>query len=107
MAGFDIDREEVIKIAGKVAYEKYQHFLDVYDEKEVKKFDIKMAGVDADKKPKVRVELDPNGFRVYIQFFTAYYDIGKNKMIMQNALYDALKEANVEMPTPTFMRNIE
>lgn len=55
----------------------------------------------------MRVELDPNGFRIYIQFFTAYYDIGKNKMIMQNALYDALKEANVEMPTPTFMRTIE
>lgn len=106
LAGFDIDREEVIKIAGKVAYEKYQDFLEVYDDEEIKKFDIKMAGVDADKKPKVRLELDPNGFRVYIQFFTAYYDIGKNKMIMQNALYDALKEANIEMPTPTFIRKV-
>lgn len=101
---FKADRNEALKIAGKVAYEKYVSFLEKFDEEAVQEFEKKMEGLGEDTKPKLRATMDPNGFVVFVQFFTAYDEIGKNKTIMQNAIYDEFVKENIKMPTPQYIR---
>ena len=104
LISFDADRQKALKLAGRVAYDKYQDFLGKFEEDQVKEFDKKMKGLSESKEPKIRANLDANGFLIYIQFFTPYDEIGKNKMIMQNALYDSLKNNNIELPVPKYVR---
>lgn len=104
LISFDADRQKALKLAGRVAYEKYQDFLEKFEDEEVKEFDKKMKGLSESKEPKIRANLDANGFLIFIQFFTQYDKIGKNKMIMQNALYDELKNNNIELPVPKYIR---
>ncbi|WP_296130109.1 hypothetical protein [uncultured Anaerococcus sp.] len=51
-------------------------------------------------KPTVRAELAQNGYKIYVQFFTTYSEIGKNKMIMQNSIFDEFRKNNIKMPSP-------
>lgn len=67
-------------------------------------FENAVGAMSGDAKPKIRATLDPNGVRIYIQFFTAYDEIGKNKMIMENALYDALLANGFTFPSPQYIR---
>ena len=101
---FDADRQEALRLAGQIAYEKHLEILERYEEEELELFDREMEAQDSDKKPTIRATLDANGFRVYIQFFTMYRDIGQTKMIMQNALYDAFVAHGIEMPVPNYLR---
>lgn len=104
LIGFDSDRQEALKIAGKIAYEKYLNMIENYDEDALEHFKQSVTSMGGRDKPQIRAILDPNGFRIYIQFFTAYDEMGKNKMIMQNALYDGLAQAGFTLPSPTYIR---
>ena len=97
------DRDEAIKIAGKVAYEKYIQIIDNYDKEDVDVFQESMDSYGEVSKPTVRAELANNGFKIYVQFFTAYDEIGKNKMIMQNSIFDEFRKNNIKMPNPQYL----
>ena len=101
------DRQKALEIAGKVAYEKYQNIIADYDEEEMQHFENAVSAMSGDTKPKIRATLDPNGVRIYIQFFTSYDEIGKNKMIMENALYDALLANGFTFPSPQYIRLVK
>ena len=102
LVDFD-DRDEAIKLAGKVAYDKYLQIIDNYDKKDVDVFQESMDSYGEVSKPTVRAELANNGFKIYVQLFTAYYEIGKNKMIMQNSIFDEFRKNNIKMPNPQFL----
>lgn len=102
LVDFD-DRDEAIKLAGKVAYDKYLQIIDNYDKKDVDVFQESMDSYGEVSKPTVRAELANNGFKIYVQLFTAYYEIGKNKMIMQNTIFDEFRKNNIKMPNPQFL----
>ena len=103
MVGFEEDREECLRLAGKVAYEKYVEMKERYENderKDLEKFRIAMESYGERIKPRLRAELATSCFEIFIQFYTAFDEIGKNKMIMQNALYDEFVKHNINMPTP-------
>lgn len=102
LVDFD-DRDEAIKLAGKIAYEKYLQIIDNYDKEDVDVFQESMDSYGELAKPTVRAELANNGFKIYVQFFTAYDEIGKNKMIMQNSIFDEFRKNNIKMPNPQFL----
>ncbi|MGX7107511.1 mechanosensitive ion channel domain-containing protein [Hutsoniella sourekii] len=104
LIGFDADRELAMKLAGKLAYEKYDQFKQAYSEEELEKFDRSIEAQDYDIKPSIRAVLDSNGFRIYIQYFSRFDEIGKNQMIMQNNLYDLFESHNISMPEPIYYR---
>lgn len=94
------DRDEAIKLAGKIAYEKYLQILDNYDKDDVDVFRESMDSYGEVSKPTVRAELANNGFKIHVQFFTAFGKIGKNKMIMQNSFFDEFRKNNIKMLNP-------
>ncbi len=94
------DRDEAIKLAGKIAYEKYLQILDNYDKDDVDVFRESMDSYGEVSKPTVRAELANNGFKIHVQFFTAFGKIGKNKMIMQNSIFDEFRKNNIKMLNP-------
>lgn len=103
MVGFEEDREECLRLAGKVAYEKYVEMKERYENderKDLEKFRIAMESYGERIRPRLRAELATSGFEIFIQFYTTFDEIGKNKMIMQNALYDEFIKNNINMPTP-------
>ena len=102
LVDFD-DRDEAIKLAGKIAYEKYLQIIDNYDKEDVDVFQESMDSYGELAKPTVRAELANNDFKIYVQFFTAYDEIGKNKMIMQNSIFDEFRKNNIKMPSPQFL----
>lgn len=104
LVGFDVNREEALRIAGKVAHEKYTRIIDNYDEEQLEVFNCDLEYHEYNRKPKNRAELDANGFRIYIQYFSSVTELGKNRMIMQNGLYDAFEAKNIEMPIPMYIR---
>ncbi|AMB93539.1 mechanosensitive ion channel family protein [Aerococcus sanguinicola] len=91
------DLEKVKKITAKVAYEKYEGFLEQCTEEELKLFKRKMDGLEASTKPQIRIEYGNRSMNVYIQFFTPYDKIAVNKMIMQNALYFDLRNRGIQV----------
>lgn len=99
LVDFD-DRDEAIKLAGKIAYEKYLQILDNYDKDDVDVFRESMDSYGEVSKPTVRAELANNGFKIHVQFFTAFGKIGKNKMIMQNSIFDEFRKNNIKMLNP-------
>lgn len=54
-------------------------------------------------KPTERAEFANNGFKIYVHFFTAYDEIGKNKMIIQNSIFDEFRKNNIKMSNPQFI----
>lgn len=94
------DRDEAIKLAGKIAYEKYLQILDNYDKDDVDVFRESMDSYGEVSKPTVWAELANNGFKIHVQFFTAFGKIGKNKMIMQNSIFDEFRKNNIKMLNP-------
>lgn len=62
--------------------------IESYDKEDVDVFVESMDSYREVSKPTVRAELANNGFKIYVQFFTAFDEIGKNKMIMQNSIFD-------------------
>ena len=94
------DRDEAIKLAGKIAYEKYLQILDNYDKDDVDVFRESMDSYGEVSKPTVRAELANNGFKIHVQFFTAFGKIGKNKMMMQNSIFDEFRKNNIKMLNP-------
>lgn len=97
-----------MKIAGKVAYEKQNLIIEGYrqDDKAEKldKFAKKLELTDYEAKARIRRQIEANGFRIYIQYFTSYKDTGKNRMIFENALFDAFAGAGIKMPVPQYLR---
>ena len=93
-------RDRALRLAGKVAYEKYLQIIDNYDKEEVDVFVESMDSYGEVAKPTVRAELAQNGYKIYVQFFTTYSEIGKNKMIMQNSIFDEFRKNNIKMPSP-------
>lgn len=108
LVDFNEDMEKVMKIAGKVAYEKQNLIIDGYrqDDKAEKldKFAKKLELTDYEAKARIRRQIEANGFRIYIQYFTSYKDAGKNRMIFENALFDAFTGAGIKMPVPQYLR---
>lgn len=102
LVDFD-DRDEAIRLAGRVAYEKYMQIIESYDKEDVDVFVESMDSYGEVAKPTVRAELANNGFKIYVQFFTAFDEIGKNKMIMQNSIFDEFRKNNIKMPNPQFL----
>ena len=94
----DSDRDQALRIAGKTAYEKYESMIENYDPEAVEHFLNKLDSHDERGKPTLRAELTNIGFNIYVQFFTAYDEMGKNKMIMRNAIYDAFNQAGIKLP---------
>ena len=94
------DRDEAIKLAGKIAYEKYLQILDNYDKDDVDVFRESMDSYGEVSKPTVRAELANNGFKIHVQFFTAFGKIGKKKMMMQNSIFDEFRKNNIKMLNP-------
>lgn len=102
LVNFD-DRDEAIKLAGKIAYEKYPQILDNYDKEDGDVFRESMDSYGEVSKPTVRAELANNCFKIHVQFFTAFGEIGKNKMIMQNSIFDEFRKYNIKMLKPQFL----
>lgn len=102
LVNFD-DRDEAIKLAGKIAYEKYPQILDNYDKEDGDVFRESMDSYGEVSKPTVRAELGNNCFKIHVQFFTAFGEIGKNKMIMQNSIFDEFRKYNIKMLKPQFL----
>ena len=113
LIGFEEDRDLAIRLAGKIAFKRYEEILEKY-EKEVKskeiedddleEFDKDLESMRTNKKPHVRAELDDNGFRIYIRYFTKYQDKTMNNAIMKNELYDAFVAHDIKMPAPKLVR---
>lgn len=101
--GFEADRDLALRIAGKVAYEKYLQIIKNYDEENLEAFMDSMESFGEKAKPTIRAELHSLGFEIFIQFFTSYDEISKNKMIMQNACYDEFEKAGIDMPVPDYI----
>lgn len=101
--GFEADREKAIRTAGKVAYEKYLNIIENYEKEDVEAFIDSMESFGENAKPSIRAELHSLGFEIFIQFFTSYDEIAKNKMIMQNACYDEFEKEGIYMPVPKYL----
>lgn len=101
---FSADRKKALRIAGEVAYEKHLLFLEKFEIEKLEEFKKKMRGLNEEVKPKIRAELDNNGFRIYIQFIASYDKIGMSKSLVQNALYDEYVKEGIKMPTPQYIR---
>lgn len=102
---FDADRELALKLAGKFAYKKFQDLLERYDGEELKIFDREMEYIDTDKRPKVWAQLDANGFRIYVIYFSRYDELALNRRLFENGLYDIFEKNGISMPVPHYYRS--
>ncbi|MDD7363386.1 MAG: mechanosensitive ion channel family protein [Firmicutes bacterium] len=101
---FGEDRHEALELAKDLALKKHAMLLERYDEEAIEVFrrTIEKAGSTID--PKVRSELESNGFRIFIQFLTHYNERGENKRMMVHALYDTFRENDIKILVPTYVR---
>lgn len=104
LVSFDTDMENAMKITGRIAYEHFQNMSENYDETELKHFKRQLEYNNYDIKPQIWYEIDPNGYRIYILFFTHIEEIAKTRRILHNNLYEGLSAAKIDMPNPIYTR---
>lgn len=104
LVGFDQDRKKGIKLAEDLIIKIQKALLDEYDRETVEVFKFYMENFGSDIGPNVRSEIESNGFRIFVQFFTSFDDKGKNNRYIAQELFDLFEANDIKVVVPNYVR---
>ncbi|AMB98748.1 hypothetical protein AWM75_01490 [Aerococcus urinaehominis] len=100
LIAFDADRDVALGAAEQVAADHHQAFLDQHDEEELEEFTRFIEGFQNEQATFSRIMMDDNGFRIFVQFCSAYYQIAGRTSEIECQLYDAMVAKGITLPVP-------
>lgn len=104
LIGFEEDRDLAIRVAGKVAYEHFDMVFSKNEGEELERFERELEDNKSSLSPRVWAEYDPNGFQIFVRYFTKIDNLAINRRILESKIYDEFVKNDIKMPTPTYIR---